>query len=81
MRYVIFRDMIQKELIQNPAGLTWADLNERLDLPYGRPCPAWVERLEKEIGLSRKRSIGRAFVWKLREKNRRKKQRASVPVG
>ena len=30
MRYVDFRDVIRNELRQNPAGLTWAELNERL---------------------------------------------------
>ncbi len=66
MRYVDFRDMIQNELRQNPAGLTWAQLKERIDLHSDRPCQTWVNRMEQEIGLTRARNTGRAFVWKLR---------------
>ena len=66
MRYVDLRDIIRKELRKNPAGLTWAELKERLDLPYERPCPTWVEYMEREIGLSRVKGSGRAYVWKVR---------------
>jgi hypothetical protein len=69
MRYVDFRDIIQRELRKNPAGLTWAELRERLYLPYDRPCPTWVECMEREIGLSRMRGSRRAYVWKVRPEN------------
>ena len=68
MRYDDFRDAIRNELRRTRAGLTWAQLRDRLRLPYDRPCPSWTARLEKEIGLSRGRakgSTGRSFVWKL----------------
>jgi len=65
MRYVDFRDAIREELLRQPAGLTWAELQQRLGLPYDRPCPSWVARLEKEIGLSRVKGSGRAYVWKV----------------
>jgi hypothetical protein len=65
MRYVDFRDVILEELRQNPAGLTWAELKERLDLSYDRPCPTWVKRMEQEVGLSRLHGSGRAYVWRL----------------
>lgn len=73
MRYVDFRDMIREELHQNSAGLTWAELKERLDLPYDRPCPTWVKRMEQEVGLSKAKGPGRAYVWKVRpeKQNRR----------
>jgi hypothetical protein len=48
--------------------LTWAQLRDRLKLPYDRPCPAWTARLEKEIGLMRGRDGnggGRSFVWRV----------------
>ena len=70
MRYVDFMDVIQEVLRQNPAGLTWAELKERLDLPYDRPCPTWVRRMEQEVGLSRVKGSGRAYVWKLRPEKR-----------
>lgn len=67
MRYDDFRDVIRKELRRNRAGLTWAQLRDRLRLPYDRPCPAWTGRLEKEIGLARGPGTtgGRSFIWKL----------------
>ena len=65
MRYVEFRDRIQKKLQRNPSGLTWTELRDQLDLPYDRPCAAWIKRLEEEIALSRARGTGRAYVWKI----------------
>ena len=65
MRYVEFRDRIRKELRENPVGLTWAELRQRLDLPYRQPCPTWVRRMEEESGLVRAKGSGRAFVWKV----------------
>jgi hypothetical protein len=69
MRYVEFRDAIEEELLQNRAGLTWAELKERLNMPYGQPCPEWVKRMEEEVGLSRARGTGRAYVWRIRPKH------------
>jgi hypothetical protein len=63
MKYTDFKDLIEKELKQNPNGLTWNELKERLTLPYDRPCPTWVNRMEGEIGLSRIKGSGRALVW------------------
>ncbi len=65
MRYEEFRDQIQGELQRNAAGLTWAELQQRLDLPYTRPCPTWVARLEDEVGLSRVKGRGPAHVWRV----------------
>ncbi len=66
MRYAEFRNCIRNELQQVRAGgLTWAELKSRLDLPYPRPCPSWVKRMEADIGLRRERGPGRALVWRL----------------
>jgi hypothetical protein len=65
MHYVNFRDAIQSELRRVPAGLTWAQLKQRLKLPYKTPCPEWVKQMEQEIGLSRQRGSGRAFTWRV----------------
>ena len=65
MKYVEFREAIQKELRQMPDGLTWVDLRERLGLPYDRPCPTWTRQLEKEIGLSRVKGRTRSLVWRV----------------
>lgn len=66
MRYHDFKNVIQAELTRHSTGLTWAQLKGRLHLPYERPCPEWVGRLEKEIGLSRKGASGHARVWNLK---------------
>ena len=65
-----FRDVIREELRQNPSGLTWAELKERLGLPFDRSCQTWVLRMEKEVGLSRARSSGLAYVWKVKPEKR-----------
>lgn len=65
MRYVDFRDSIQKELLRFSEGRTWAELRERLALPYERPCPAWTRCLEQEIGLVPAKGDGRTLLWKL----------------
>jgi hypothetical protein len=70
MRYVEFRDAIEKELRRRPEGLTWRQLQERLSLPYDRPCSAWTKQLEQEIGLSRMKSAGRALLWRVAKAER-----------
>ena len=69
MRYVEFKAVIDKELRKNPGGLTWVALRDQLQLPYERPCPNWTRRLGHEIGLSRAKGEGRAFVWKVRKRS------------
>ena len=66
MRYVEFRDRIVEELRRTPAGRTWAELRDGLRLPYDRPCPTWVRRLETEEGVVRAKGTGRALVWTVR---------------
>ncbi|HYE17618.1 MAG TPA: hypothetical protein VEA69_04195 [Tepidisphaeraceae bacterium] len=65
MRYPEFRDAIHTALRRNGTGLTWAELRDRLSLPYDRPCPEWTKDLEREIGLLRVKGVGRALVWRL----------------
>jgi hypothetical protein len=64
MRYVEFEDAILAELRRNGGGLTWTELRDRLDLPYNRPCPTWVNRMEK-FGLERVKGPGRALLWRV----------------
>ncbi len=65
MRYEEFRDAVRDHLMLNPEGATWQELRDALDLPYERPCPEWVKRLENDIGLDRIEKRGRALLWKL----------------
>lgn len=70
MTYIGFRDLIRTALRRKTRGLTWAQLQERLEFSYERPCPEWTRRMEREIGLSRTKGSGRALVWKLRRRTR-----------
>ena len=65
MRYVVFRDSIEKALQKRPAGLTWRELKEGCRLPYNSPCQTWVKQLERDIGLVRVKGSGRALIWKV----------------
>jgi hypothetical protein len=65
MKYTEFRDSIKKELQSHPEGLTWIQLKTSLKLPYDRPCQTWLYRMEKEIGLVRRKGNSRAYKWTL----------------
>ena len=65
MTYTAFKTAIHAKLIQEPDGLSWKALRDSLELPYERPCPEWVKRLEKEIGLTRFKGNGHAYLWRL----------------
>ena len=65
MRYTEYRDAIRTALRRNGRGMTWPELRAGLRLPYERPCPAWTQRLEEEIGLCRVKGEGRGLVWKI----------------
>jgi hypothetical protein len=75
MRFVEFRDVICQILRRNPSGLTWAQLKERLDLPYDRPCDSWIRRLEDQYGLKRAKGATPAYVWSVRKQERSTKRR------
>jgi hypothetical protein len=69
MRYDEFKQLIQDELLKHPAGLTWVELRNTLDLPYDRPCHTWINQMEQEIGLVRVRGEKRAYIWKITSKS------------
>ena len=62
MTYLKFREKIRRGLARHP-GRTWKQLREELALPYDRPCPEWTKRLEREIGLERRKVRGPAYEW------------------
>lgn len=67
MRYTEFRDLIVNALREHPHGLTWAELRTKLDLPYDRPCPSWLNRMEMETGLSRRKGVRNSFIWQIQQ--------------
>jgi hypothetical protein len=69
MRYIEFRDSIQRYLLAHPEGATWAELREALSLPYPRPCSEWTRRLEFDIDLIRRKRAGNSLIWKILPEN------------
>jgi len=67
MRYIDFKDLIAAELRQTPAGLSWSELKNRLQLTYQRPCATWIRRLEHEIGLVRVPQHGHTYCWRIKD--------------
>jgi hypothetical protein len=65
MTYTAFKAAIRSKLQREPEGLPWTELRDSLNLPYDRPCPEWVKRLEQDIGLTRSKGSGRAYFWHL----------------
>jgi len=64
MTYVEFKSRIKAALDAEPSGMTWKELKQAQNLPYKTPCPEWMKRLEKEIGLDRNEKAGNARIWK-----------------
>jgi len=65
MTYLEYKSRIQRHLETHASGATWQELRDILKLPYDRPCPEWTRRLEKEIGLVRRKGTGRSLNWVL----------------
>jgi hypothetical protein len=65
MLYEQFKDLVERFLRKFGAS-TWEELRTKLELPHERPSPQWIQRLEREIGLKRKRLKGNALVWSVR---------------
>lgn len=65
MTYIEYKTGIQRHLQSHPRGATWQELRDILKLPYERPCPEWTRRLEREIGLVRRKGCGRSLQWTL----------------
>jgi len=60
--YEDFKKSIKNILERHPAGLTWSQIRDKLNLPQKYPNNQWVRRLEQDIGLRRIR-IGRDLFW------------------
>lgn len=63
MRFEEVKNLIHSLLTTHSNGMPWAEIRDQLDLPYKTLCPEWTKQLETEIGLSRSKGTGRAFVW------------------
>lgn len=64
VRYEEFKNRVLKLLMDEPEGLTWTEIKEKLDLPQRVPSNKWVCMLEKDIGLVRIKGT-KGIVWRL----------------
>jgi len=62
--YEDFRDQVKRILESEPEGLTWTEINERLQLSWKAPYHKWVKRMERDIGLKREKKGGKT-IWRL----------------
>ncbi len=67
MKYMEFKEEIERYLQQHPAGAVWLELKDQLKFTYKIPCPEWTRRLENEIDLERVKGPGRALVWRIKQ--------------
>jgi len=65
LSYETFRDAIKSTLKGFPAGLTWTEIRTSAKLPQAFPNNQWVHRLERDIGLERKKDSHGIINWKL----------------
>ena len=65
MTYENFRDQIAKTLKQAGKPLTWTEIRTTAKLPQAFPNNKWVHRMEKDIGLERKRDEHGIIHWQV----------------
>ena len=65
MTYDDFRTKIVDALTEAHRPLTWTEIRTAAGLPQLFPNNQWVHRLEKDIGLLRKRDTGGIIHWQI----------------
>ncbi len=65
MNYEDFRDAIKKTLKDAGGALTWTEIRTNAKLPQAFPNNQWVHRLEKDIGLDRRKDKHGVIHWQL----------------
>ncbi len=68
MTYDVFRDVVAGELAKSPTALTWTEIRTNANLPQAFPNNQWVHRMERDIGLIRKREKDGTIRWQLGNK-------------
>ncbi len=64
--YEDFRDAIKQALKAASGPLTWTEVRTNAKLPQAFPNNQWVHKLEKDIGLERKKDKHGVIHWQLR---------------
>jgi len=65
MTYESFRDAIKTALKAAKGPLTWTEVRTNAKLPQTFPNNQWVHRLEKDIGLDRRKDKHGVIHWQL----------------
>lgn len=65
MTYDDFREKIVGTLRKADGPLTWTEIRTRANLPQAFPNNQWVHRLEKDVGLQRRREAHGIIHWQL----------------
>lgn len=64
--YEDFRDKIKKTLRETGGSLTWTEIRTKAKLPQMFPNNQWVHRMQKDIGLERRRDAHGIIHWQLK---------------
>ncbi len=67
MSYEDFRDKIAAVLRKAGRSLTWTEVRTQATLPQTFPNNQWVHRMERDIGLTRRREKDGIIHWELKE--------------
>jgi DNA-directed RNA polymerase subunit RPC12/RpoP len=65
MSYEDFKSKIAFVLMKSDDSLTWTEIRTKASLPQAYPNNQWVHRMEKDIGLIRKRESDGTVLWRL----------------
>jgi hypothetical protein len=66
MTYEDFRDKIKKTLVSSSKPLTWTEVRTIAKLPQAFPNNQWVHRMEKDLGLERKKDSHGIIQWSIK---------------
>ena len=66
LTYEVFRDRIRSALRRADRELTWTEVRAEANLPQALPNNQWVHKLERDIGLERKKDGHGIIQWRLK---------------
>jgi hypothetical protein len=66
MTYEDFREKIKDAIVTANKPLTWTEIRTLAKLPQAFPNNQWVHRMEKDIGLERKRDRHGIIFWSIK---------------
>jgi len=67
MSYEDFKAKVKDALRKASGPLTWTEVRTLASLPQAYPNNQWVHRMERDIGLTRRRESDGIIHWQLKE--------------